>query len=188
MFAQVSRWIAAKWKMWKRGGYRGSDRIEIKRSGDDRDGASLSLIKHRRVDIYAAIFAPGSDLARDKPAIGWLIYRSKSGYRRNFSFFSRETITKVELAQKSFDFSKSIHRVENENGRDNSIEIGLERTGLDCFAGQRAVFDRTFIFPPAERERMEFFRPVGTHTLLRRRVFNNDSNERPPASNCNLAW
>lgn len=125
----------------------------------------LSLIKHRRVDIYAAIFTPGSDLARDKPAIGWLIYRSKSGYRRNFSFFSRETITKVELAQKSFDFSKSIHRVENENGRDNSIEIGLERTGLDCFAGQRAVFDRTFIFPPRGEGTDGIF-PSSWHTYV----------------------
>lgn len=65
----------------------------------------LSLIKHRSVDIYAAIFTPGSDPARDKPATGWLIQQSKAKYRSTRTFLSfffriRRERARVEFVQK----------------------------------------------------------------------------------------
>lgn len=111
----------------------------------------LSLIKHRSVDIYAAIFTPGSDPARDKPATGWLIQQSKAKYRSTRTFLSfffsnkaRESTSRIRTKGESpsifaLPFSE---RCRNENRGDNLIEIGLEKTGLDCLAGQRAVFWR----------------------------------------------
>lgn len=69
----------------------------------------LSLIKHRSVDIYAAIFTPGSDPARDKPATGWLIQQSKpkqNTVRRElfFLFFSnkaRESTSRIRTEGES---------------------------------------------------------------------------------------
>lgn len=110
----------------------------------------LSLIKHRSVDIYAAIFTPGSDPARDKPATGWLIQQSKAKYRstRTFlSFFSnkaRESTSRIRGKVPRFLPFRFLNDppCRNENRGDNLIEIGLEKTGLDCLAGQRAVFWR----------------------------------------------
>lgn len=149
MFAQVSRWIAGKWKMRKRG-YRIGSKLNIAATIVMARVYRLSLIKHRSVDIYAAIFTPGSDPARDKPATGWLIQQSKAKYRSTrtfFSFFSnkaRESTSRIRTEGESpsifaLPFSE---RCRNENRGDNLIEIGLEKTGLDCLAGQRAVFWR----------------------------------------------
>lgn len=77
----------------------------------------------------------------------------------------------------------------NENRRDNFDRNRVRENRIGLSRGTRgllASIER--LYSLLQRERMEFFHPVvGTHTLLRRRVFNNDSNERPPASNCNLA-
>lgn len=152
MFAQVSRWIVGKWKMRKRG-YRIGSKLNIAATIVMARVYRLSLIKHRSVDIYAAIFTPGSDPARDKPATGWLIQQSKAKYRSTRTFLSfffriRRERARVEFVQKGkvprflpFRFLND-PPCRNENRGDNLIEIGLEKTGLDCLAGQRAVFWR----------------------------------------------